>query len=78
MQGIITSALNFGLVSWALSKVGPLFVASYIPVESVSSTVLALIFLKSTVYLGRYVGRIKDMKWALGAGHFKGNFPVQL
>jgi len=52
-NGIISSALNFALMSWALSKVGPLFVASYIPIQPVSSALLALIFLKSTVFLGR-------------------------
>lgn len=54
LQGIISSALNFALMSWALSKVGPLFVASYIPVQPVSAAILALFFLKSTVYLGRW------------------------
>lgn len=52
LQGVISSALYFGLMTWAISRVGPLFVASYIPVQPVFATILALIFLGSTVYLG--------------------------
>lgn len=56
MQGVISSALYFGLVAWALSKVGPLFVASYLPIQPVTSTLIAIFFSKSHLYLGRYVG----------------------
>ncbi|KAH9543031.1 hypothetical protein CY35_13G040900 [Sphagnum magellanicum] len=58
LQGIISSALNLAIMTWALSKVGPLFVASYIPLQPVSATVLALIFLKSSVYLGSILGTL--------------------
>ncbi|CAK9225674.1 unnamed protein product [Sphagnum troendelagicum] len=57
-NGIISSALNLAIMTWALSKVGPLFVASYIPLQTVSATVLALIFLKSSVYLGSILGTL--------------------
>lgn len=57
-NGIISSALHFGLVSWALSKVGPLFVASYLPIQPISSTLLAVIFLKSILYLGSVLGTV--------------------
>jgi drug/metabolite transporter (DMT)-like permease len=57
-NGIISSALNLAIMTWALSKVGPLFVASYIPLQPVSATVLALIFLKSSVYLGSILGTL--------------------
>lgn len=55
-NGIISSALYFGLVAWALSKVGPLFVASYLPIQPVTSTLIAIFFSKSHLYLGSVLG----------------------
>lgn len=57
-NGIISSALYFALMTWALSKVGPVFVASYIPLQPISSALLALIFLKTIVYLGSVLGTL--------------------
>ncbi|KAJ7531875.1 hypothetical protein O6H91_14G062600 [Diphasiastrum complanatum] len=52
-NGMIASALNFGLMAWCVKRVGPLFVASYIPVQPIIAAVLATTFLGSQIYLSR-------------------------
>lgn len=57
-NGVIASALSFGIMGWCLNRVGPLFVSSYIPLQPVIAAVLSLVFLGGTVYLGTILGSI--------------------
>ncbi|KAL3688350.1 hypothetical protein R1sor_014659 [Riccia sorocarpa] len=56
--GIIGSALNYSLISWCLGRVGPVFVATYLPVQRVMSTLLSLVVVGTTLYLGSIVGTV--------------------
>ncbi|KAL2630445.1 hypothetical protein R1flu_015131 [Riccia fluitans] len=54
--GTVGAALNYSLVSWSLGRVGPVFVACYLPVHPVISAVLALVSVGATLYLGSVIG----------------------
>ncbi|KAJ7531879.1 hypothetical protein O6H91_14G062900 [Diphasiastrum complanatum] len=55
-NGMVASALNFGLMTWCVKRVGPLFVASYIPIQPIMAAVFASIFLGSQIYQSSLIG----------------------
>ncbi|CAM6083397.1 unnamed protein product [Calypogeia fissa] len=57
-NGVIASAVIFGINGWCLNRVGPLFVASYIPLQTVITGILSLFFLGSIIYLGSIIGAV--------------------
>lgn len=57
-NGAIASALMFGIMGWSLNRTGPLFVASYIPLQPIIAGSLSLVFLGSTIYVGSIVGAL--------------------
>ncbi|KAG6556265.1 hypothetical protein Mapa_002206 [Marchantia paleacea] len=59
--GVLGSALNYSLISWSLHRVGPLFVACYLPVQPVAAALLALAIVGTTVYLGSVIGTVLIM-----------------
>lgn len=55
LQGVISSGLVISLQTWCIQKGGPVFVASFQPVQTVLVAVMAFVILGDQLYSGGYV-----------------------
>ncbi|KAL6547255.1 hypothetical protein OROMI_022976 [Orobanche minor] len=58
MVGIINITFRLYMMSWCLSKTGPLFVSLFNPLTIVISVVIGVIFLHEVLYFGSVVGAV--------------------
>ncbi|GKV22830.1 hypothetical protein SLEP1_g32652 [Rubroshorea leprosula] len=57
-SGLVGSFLPWTLMSWCLSKTGPLFVSMFTPLAIIFAVVMGVLFLRDSLYLGSMIGAV--------------------
>jgi len=63
--GVVASALAFAVQTWVIDRAGPVFASVYLPVQTILVAVMASVFFRRRILLGRVDWSNIDCGWTI-------------